>query len=72
MTANRHTGQILNLVALFLAFVVSGCKTLPALAQLILVFAVLGGTPFLLHRLACHAKSRYFAAKPKTKQLIKN
>jgi len=72
MTANKHTGQTLNLIALFLAFMVSGCKTLPALVTLALVFATLGATPFLLHRLACHVKTRYFAVKPKTKHLIKS
>ena len=63
----RNAWQIYRLAGLFMAFQVAGCKTLPAHAVLVLVFAVLGATPFLLHGIETAVKVRYFAAgKTKT------
>jgi len=49
---------------------VAGCKTLPAHAILILVFATLGATPFLLYWVETAVKVRYFAGL-KTKRSFK-
>jgi hypothetical protein len=68
----RNAWQVYRWAGLFLAFQVAGCKTLPSHAVLILVFATLGATPFLLYWVETAVKVRYFAAKPKIKQLIKN
>jgi len=49
---------------------VAGCKTLPSHAVLILVFATLGATPFLLYWVETAVKIRYFAGL-KTKRSFK-
>jgi arginine exporter protein ArgO len=67
-----HTWQVYRWAGLFLAFQVAGCKTLPAPAVLILVFATLGAAPFLLYYAEVAMKNRYFAQDSKTKQTIKN
>jgi len=64
----KHAWQIYRLAGLFMAFQVAGCKTLPAVAVLVLVFATLGATPFLLHFIETAVKVRYFAHKLKNNE----
>jgi len=66
----RNAWQIYRLAGLFMAFQVAGCKTLPAVAVLVLVFATLGATPFLLYLVETALKNRYFAGL-KTKRSFK-
>jgi hypothetical protein len=66
----RNAWQVYRWAGLFLAFQVAGCKTLPAVAVLVLVFATLGATPFLLYWVETALKNRYFAGL-KTKRSFK-
>jgi hypothetical protein len=64
----RNAWQVYRWAGLFLAFQVAGCKTLPDYAVFLLVFVVLGATPFLLYWVETAVKVRYFAAG-KTKRV---
>jgi hypothetical protein len=66
----RNAWQLYRWAGLFLAFQVAGCKTLPAHAVFVLVFVVLGATPFLLYWAETALKNRYFAGL-KTKRSFK-